>query len=146
MNPVHTFPRYFPKIECNITLPSTPNSSKWPLPFRFSDQHFYAVLLSLLCVLDDPPTYFALIQLQWNMGCVTLCHPVFFWNSHFEAIPLNSLWMQIKIFPNIDTLKCNSTRRSWRKFSCPPPPSFNLFPSIFIFLFHNLFAFVILYS
>jgi hypothetical protein len=37
--PVQTFlPPYFPKIRYNVTLPSTPRSSKWFLPFRFSDK------------------------------------------------------------------------------------------------------------
>jgi hypothetical protein len=36
MNPVHTFPLYFPKIHSNIILPSTPRSFQMSLPFRFS--------------------------------------------------------------------------------------------------------------
>jgi hypothetical protein len=39
MNPVHTFPRYFPNIHSNIILPSTPLSSEWSLSFRFSNQN-----------------------------------------------------------------------------------------------------------
>jgi hypothetical protein len=31
LNPVHTFPPYFPKICCNVILPSTPRSSEWSL-------------------------------------------------------------------------------------------------------------------
>jgi hypothetical protein len=31
-------PLYFPKIYSNIILPSTPRSSEWSLPFRFSDR------------------------------------------------------------------------------------------------------------
>jgi hypothetical protein len=38
MHPVHTFPPYFPNIHSNITIPSTPRSSEWSLPFRFSNQ------------------------------------------------------------------------------------------------------------
>jgi hypothetical protein len=40
MNPLHAFPPYFLKIHSNITLPSTPRSSEWCLPFKFSDQNF----------------------------------------------------------------------------------------------------------
>jgi hypothetical protein len=40
MNPVHDFPPYFRKIHSNIILPSTPRSSEWSPPFRFSDQNF----------------------------------------------------------------------------------------------------------
>jgi len=36
MHPIRTFPPYFPKIHSNI-FPSTPRSSSWSLPFRFSD-------------------------------------------------------------------------------------------------------------
>jgi hypothetical protein len=40
-------PPYFPKIHYNIIFPSTPRSSKWFLPFRFSDQ-------KLVCVSQRP--------------------------------------------------------------------------------------------
>jgi hypothetical protein len=40
MNPVHTFPTYFPKIHSNISFPSTPRSSEWPRSFRFPDKSF----------------------------------------------------------------------------------------------------------
>jgi hypothetical protein len=43
MNPVHDFPPYFPKIHPNIILPSTPMTSEWSLPFRFSDQNFLCI-------------------------------------------------------------------------------------------------------
>jgi len=46
MNPVHTFPPYFPKIRSNIILPSTPRSSEWSFPCSFSDKKFlYAFLM-----------------------------------------------------------------------------------------------------
>jgi hypothetical protein len=35
MNPVHTFPSYFPKIHSNIILPSMPTSSEWSLTYSF---------------------------------------------------------------------------------------------------------------
>jgi hypothetical protein len=35
IHPIHKVPSYFPKIHSDITLPSTPSSSKWSLPFRF---------------------------------------------------------------------------------------------------------------
>jgi hypothetical protein len=43
MHPVCTFPPYFPKIHSNITFLFTPTSSKWSLPFRFSDQNFVRI-------------------------------------------------------------------------------------------------------
>jgi hypothetical protein len=43
MNPVHTFPTYFCKIQSNIILPSTPMSSERSLPFRFSDRKFLRI-------------------------------------------------------------------------------------------------------
>jgi hypothetical protein len=39
MNPGHIFSPYFPKIQFNIILQSTPRSLAWSLPFRFSDQN-----------------------------------------------------------------------------------------------------------
>jgi hypothetical protein len=45
MNPVHIFPRYVPKIRSNIIIPFTSRSSEWCIPFRFSDQILYAVLI-----------------------------------------------------------------------------------------------------
>jgi len=35
---IHVFPPYFPKIHSHVILPSTPRSSKWFRPFRFSNQ------------------------------------------------------------------------------------------------------------
>jgi hypothetical protein len=40
MNPVHTFPPYFPKIHSNIIVASMPRSYVWCLPFRLSHQNF----------------------------------------------------------------------------------------------------------
>jgi len=40
MHQVHTFPTNFPKIHSNIILPSTPRSSEWPIPFKFSEKNF----------------------------------------------------------------------------------------------------------
>jgi len=40
MNPVHTFPSYFPKTHSNIILPSATRPPKWPLSFSFSNQNF----------------------------------------------------------------------------------------------------------
>jgi len=39
INVVHTLSPYLPKIHSNIIFLSTPRSSKWPLPFRFSNQN-----------------------------------------------------------------------------------------------------------
>jgi hypothetical protein len=42
MNPLHTFPHYFPKINSNV-FPSTPWSSEWSFPFTFFDQNFVRI-------------------------------------------------------------------------------------------------------
>jgi len=39
MYPFHSFPTYFPKIHPDSIFPSTPRSSKWFLPFKFSNQN-----------------------------------------------------------------------------------------------------------
>jgi len=43
MHSVHTLPPYFPKIYFTIILPSTPRSSKWTVPFKFSYQIFVCI-------------------------------------------------------------------------------------------------------
>jgi hypothetical protein len=43
MNPFHTFPSYFPKIQSNVTLPSTSRCPERPFPFRFSNQNIARV-------------------------------------------------------------------------------------------------------
>jgi len=43
MYPVHTFPPYFPKTNSNTILPLRPRSSKWSLPYRFSNQNFVRI-------------------------------------------------------------------------------------------------------
>jgi hypothetical protein len=43
MNPIHIFPSYFPKIHSSIIFLSTHRSSKWYLPFRFSNQNFVCI-------------------------------------------------------------------------------------------------------
>jgi hypothetical protein len=43
MNPVHTFPPYFPDMHSNINLLSTLRSSECSLPFRFSNQNIIRI-------------------------------------------------------------------------------------------------------
>jgi len=43
MNPIHNFPHYFPEVHSSIIFPSTPKSSKWCLPFWFSNQNFVCI-------------------------------------------------------------------------------------------------------
>jgi len=47
MNPIRSFPSYFPIIISNIIFPSMSRSSEWSLSFRFSDQNF--VCISHIC-------------------------------------------------------------------------------------------------
>jgi len=55
MNPVYTFTPYLPHINPNIISPSTPRSSEWFLPFRFSDQNFICIShLSNSCYMPCP--------------------------------------------------------------------------------------------
>jgi len=46
MHQLHTFPSHLLKIHSNITLPFTPRSTAWSLPFSFFDPIFYAFLIS----------------------------------------------------------------------------------------------------
>jgi len=70
MTPVHNFSSLFSKIHSSITLPSMPKSSKWSLPFTFSDQNF--VCTSHLCS-------------EWSMHCpyhsLWFDHPNNIWRS-----------------------------------------------------------------
>jgi hypothetical protein len=55
ISPAHTFPPYFPKIHSNIIRTSTPTSTKWCLPLRFSVQNFASVSdLSHECYMPHP--------------------------------------------------------------------------------------------
>jgi hypothetical protein len=49
MNPIPTFPPYFPKIHCNtcIRFSSTPKSSEWSVPYRLPTKILYVFLISL---------------------------------------------------------------------------------------------------
>jgi hypothetical protein len=47
MNPIHTFPPYFPKIQSNVIFPSPPRSSEWPYPSGFPTKILYAFLISV---------------------------------------------------------------------------------------------------
>jgi hypothetical protein len=43
MNPIHTFPPYFPEIHPNIVFPSMPMSCEWSLPFIFPNQNILCI-------------------------------------------------------------------------------------------------------
>jgi len=91
MNPVHTFPPYFPKIiiiiiiiiiflqglgqrpvpvqiHSNIIIPSMSRSSKWSLPFRLSNQSIVLIFnLSHACYMprpSNPPCDHPIKQIQ----------------------------------------------------------------------------------
>jgi len=54
MKLVHVFPPHFPKIYSNIIPPSTPISSEWTLPSRFSYHSFVWIYLSHTCYMSCP--------------------------------------------------------------------------------------------
>jgi hypothetical protein len=59
LNPVHTPTSYFLKINLNISLPSTPGSPQWSLPFRFPHQNaVHASLLPLPSYMPRPSPRF----------------------------------------------------------------------------------------
>jgi len=70
MYQVRIIPLYFTKIDSDITFPSTPRSSEWSLPFRFSDQNIICIsyLSHAFCI---PRPY----HLPW------LDHPYTIWWS-----------------------------------------------------------------
>jgi hypothetical protein len=54
-NPIHKHPNSFAKIYSNNIFPSTPRSSEWSFPFRFSNQHFICIShLSYACYIPRP--------------------------------------------------------------------------------------------
>jgi hypothetical protein len=64
MNPVHTFPPYFPKIHSNIILISTSRSYKWSLAFRILNQNIVCISqLSHPCYIPCSCHLLALITL-----------------------------------------------------------------------------------
>jgi len=59
---VHTYSHNFPKIHSNFNFPSMPRSSKWSLPFRFSNQNIICIShISHACYMSLPshsPSWF----------------------------------------------------------------------------------------
>jgi len=43
LHPFHNSPYYFSKSHSHIIFPSTPRSTEWSLPFRFTDQNFVRI-------------------------------------------------------------------------------------------------------
>jgi len=76
MHPVHISPHYFPKMNSYIILPSTPTSSEWSLPFRFSNQNFVWISpLSHACYISCPLIILNLIAL------IMFCEVYKLWSS-----------------------------------------------------------------
>jgi hypothetical protein len=46
MHPLRIFLSYFSNIHPNVIFPSTPRSSEWSLPFRYSDQKIVCIFVS----------------------------------------------------------------------------------------------------
>jgi hypothetical protein len=85
MNPIHTFPPYFPEISCNIIFPSTPRSAEWSLPFRFSDHNFICILISLVCYMavPSPPCFDNPNNILWSAQVTKLLIMQSFPISHY---------------------------------------------------------------
>jgi hypothetical protein len=85
-------PTLFPKIHSNITLPSMPRSSEWPLPLRFSDHHLISIShISHACYMPrqpHPPWFNHSNNNLWSVQVtkllITQCSPA---SRHF--FPLN---------------------------------------------------------
>jgi len=75
MNPVHTFPTYFPKTHFNIIFPSTLTSYKWSLPFRFSNKNFVSIS-HLPCVLHALLVIFGEAHKLWSSSLCSLLSPL----------------------------------------------------------------------
>jgi hypothetical protein len=65
-------PTIFPKI-----LPSTPRSSKWSLPFRFSNQKYYICYSSIshscyIPLLSHPAWFYYPNNIRWNIQAIKL--------------------------------------------------------------------------
>ena len=67
INPVHGPPFYFLKINLNITLPSTPGSSKWCLSLGFPHKKsVYAFHLPHTCYMPQPITLFTFTRILFG--------------------------------------------------------------------------------
>jgi len=74
MNPVHTFPPYFPKIHSDVILPSIPGFSNWSLPFWFPNQNTVCTShLPHACYLPRQ-SYTSLFYHPNNNGSITKCN------------------------------------------------------------------------
>jgi hypothetical protein len=90
MNPVHTLPICFSKIHSDYTLPSTPRSSEWSLPFRFTDQLNVANYTRLI--------YLSVIQCSSNKT------PASFWSSSYRTLKVLAVGEVLYGFPIIRDL------------------------------------------
>jgi hypothetical protein len=76
MHPILTFPPCFPKINSYIIPPATLRSSKWFLPFRFSDQNFVCTShLSSACYMplpSHPPWHERPTNIWWSIQVMKL--------------------------------------------------------------------------
>jgi hypothetical protein len=108
MNQIQTHKPYFPKIHFNIILPSILRSSEWSLPLRFSNQNFYAFLISPYA-LRAPPTSSSLICLRniwWRVQIVELlimqfslasCHLISLRSKYFPKHPSIEIHKQTNV-------------------------------------------------
>jgi hypothetical protein len=85
MHPVHTFPTCFLKIHPNIMFLSMSMSSKWPFPFKLSNQnakfishisHACYMTLAILCCWESvvkwtmKQTYWSIIPEIWHITSI----------------------------------------------------------------------------
>jgi hypothetical protein len=83
MNPFHTLRPDFLKTHCNIVLPSTPMSSEWSIPLRFSSQNVVRICCIPCASYVPLPSHLILLHLinliifskKHKLRSFSLCKP-----------------------------------------------------------------------
>jgi hypothetical protein len=120
MHSVNNFQLYFLKIHANITFSSTPRSSEWSLPFRFSNQKFlYISQLPVRVTCSAPIILLDLITViifgeEYNLWSSSLC-------SLLQS-PATSTVLNILFCPSRSVWRCSNsicyTAQNCLRFSC----------------------------
>jgi len=101
MNPVHSFPPYFPKIHSNIIFLSTPRSCKWFLPSGFSTKILYKFLISHACYVSrpsQPPRLYHPNNIWWSVQVMELLN--------YQSSPASHHFLPLmaRYFPQVPVL------------------------------------------
>jgi len=115
MQPFHNSPPYFPKIHSNI-FPSTRKSSKWYLPFRFSNKNTACIFRLYHACYIPLPISFSLFEHPNKLRSSSLCkllQPPASSSLSGSNIPLSTLFSNTVFFPQCERPSFTPTHKAW---------------------------------